>query len=101
MSNEDEKFHFYGTKTFKNHKGVNELRRVSLSGLQNKSDIISIGMAACSLSEQFKRKKGRGISLHRAKHIPHHQLKLIELDKSKVETLPRKQFIEWCKNYCD
>lgn len=100
MSNQDGMFHFYGYKTFVNHKEAQEQRKVSFTGLQE-NNVVVIGMAACSLSDQFRRKKGRGISIHRANKCPVHKLRLVPFDESNEDTFPRKQFITWCNEYCD
>lgn len=101
MSNNDEKLHFYGYKTYVNHKGNEEQRRVSITGILNDEGVIYIGVAACSLADQFRRKQGRSISTHRAENIPTHALTLIPFDRENEDTLPRKQFVAWCKDFCD
>ena len=102
MSNQDGVFHFYGYKTFENHKGVDEQRRVAFTGLLSEDEReIKVGMAACSLSDQYRRAKGRSISTHRAEHRPVQTLTLIPFTEDNEDSIPRKQFIAWCNDYCD
>jgi len=101
MSNNDEKFHFYGHKTFVNHKGNEEQRRVSITGILHENNVVHIGIAACSLADQFRKKKGRGISTHRAQKNPSYNITLIPFTEGNEDSYPRKQFIAWCNDYCD
>jgi len=97
----NEKFHFYGYKTFINHKGIDEQRRVSISGILCENNAIQIGIAACSLSDQFVKKQGRGISTHRAINHPSKVINITPYVEGNEDTYARKQFIIWCNNYCD